>query len=465
LDVVVKESRGNPENVVALVPYLVASALAPAEVVSVSADRTTNIPKMNPEKWAEGVRFYLQLRYWVPEVKEDTSSLEALKQGGVDFENSMRPIISQGLAKTAVARYISLVSLLNNFIHSDVQAVFADDLLRNSHVDLVGTSRPALFDKIDIFSNADSLKNRPVGTMQQLGLAKEVDAVRGVGKWILAQQRGRRHGQASEVFNGCLSMDISAKLIEGSAQIGPRSISFCQDQAPLPIPGHENVPCQGRGHGLNCEQTDRLYRLFFASSYGFKTWHDAESRAELNWLQLMSIFRAASDWTTWEATLPASNGYTSADVNGFFTLAGTQIHDALKKYQSRLAMFIAQKDRTFPDGATPAEKPVIERLRNIIDEINRAYVSAVGLLVLSYGECLPYAGFDDWPQTGPYRLTSGGVMKAALASGVLPIEPILNATNFPVLFSDRQAAKCRGFPASITKGMDWLSGYEALNMR
>jgi hypothetical protein len=110
-------------------------------------------------------------------------------------------------------------------------------------------------------------------------------------------------------------------------------------------------------------------------------------------------------------------------------------------------------------SATDPEKKVAAELTALIQELDRAYVAAVSLMVLSYGESLPYTEFDDWPQSGQYGLSSGTAILDQLRAGVVPLPPTLDAQTFPILFQD---LKGRGFPRSITQGLDWLDGYDAM---
>ena len=111
---------------------------------------------------------------------------------------------------------------------------------------------------------------------------------------------------------------------------------------------------------------------------------------------VFSYFRAAADWPTWEASLPTSDGFTPALAQGFFSTQRPKIAAKLKSLQSQLVSLVVQW-QTDP-SATESEKKVAAELTALIQELDRAYVTAVSLMVLSYGESLPYMGFDDWPQ-------------------------------------------------------------------
>jgi hypothetical protein len=450
--------RSIPEHALALLPYFAASAIADPKVTTVTPDPATQLPPFDPETWAEGVQLYLQMRYWVPEVHDDTPSLNDLVQNGADFEASYNSVITRQLPRKSVARYVALVNSVNQYLEQTVQPLF-DQAQASQGLDLIGSTRPSMFSTINVFAPAETFKSRIFGTSLQLGLAQETDAVRGDGHWALTAPK---HGGAHPVFWGCLIMDVTAQLPDTSS-LGPRSFRFCTD------PSMSILICPQPGSGCYLHGTAATFPAFslLFNAYCESSCTDPqntaplmEQRAEERWPQLIKLFRSSSDWPVWENQLPVSDGFSQASAATFFDHSKDKLIVRLASLRSQLSEFIVQKE-TDPN-ATDQEKAAVAQLKDLTREIDRAYVTAVSLLVLSYGECVPATGFDDWPTEGMYGMISGTALHDRLGKGILPVAPALDASTFPVLFQGETAATCPGFPRGVTEGLDWLSGYKAL---
>ena len=452
--------RRNPEDAVALLPYFVTLTNASASVLNfnVAPDPGVKPLPFNPEVWADEVWRVLLMKYWVPQAKDDGSDIFDLKNDVNVFKTSFQtvlecpqeppPFVTSCLAKRAVMRYIVQIGILNQFLMSEVQPVFRESV--SSKIDLLGGTRPTIFSPIDIFTPPGNLGNAVLGNLIQLGIASEVVTVRGDGEFRIVYPH---HAPGRYNFFGCLVMDISAA--DGPVQIGPKSVRFCEDQriqlCHYVGPGH--FECL---HGFTLGSPDMLT---LGSMWG-KTGVDTIAQIQSRWPDLVRIFRSAPDWPSWEAQLPSSYGFSSAAA---ILAEGGKIQLALDKLKSDMYKYIVVLQNSLPHG-TSAEVSVANKFKSFIEEINRSYVTAVSLLVLTYGECLGYSGFDDWPKTGPYGLMSGDEIKSRLASGESPIIPELDAAHFPVFFANQPGgAQCRGFPAGLTKGMDWLAAYDLLH--
>lgn len=130
-------------------------------------------------------------------------------------------------------------------------------------------------------------------------------------------------------------MDESAKMNDGSGQIGP--ISFALTAADVPtfvvnIGGTQTrsyqfsngvIQLPSNNHGVSQSDYANFYYLF-------------NSPVSSNPANTFIYFRAASDWRNWEATLPASNGFSDATAQQFFSTQRDKIASKLTSLQQQL---------------------------------------------------------------------------------------------------------------------------------
>ncbi|WP_429320043.1 hypothetical protein [Paraburkholderia sp. GAS448] len=461
--------HGDPESALSLIPYMAASAQSPVAVVQVSPDSTITTPPLDPDTWADGVKRYLQIRYWVPELPDKTGALDELANPAERFKTNFAPILARQLPKAAVNRYFGVVGLLNTFLETEAQPLFKARAVKSGN-DLVGTTRPAIYHEINVFAPSDALQGQVLSAILQLGLAKEVDTVRGDGAFVIWEYRGPTHtfGWNREWFNGCIVTDISASMSDGSGSMGPISVRYC---SPPLQPGvrppierfcqhFDGAPpkCQ---HGLTFQQAMYFDQVFDGGQVFRGMEASAQDTVRARWPAFVSNFRQATDWPAWEASLPRADGFTPTMSGAFFAQQRAKIEAALAAQRAQVASFMAQ--RVHATDNTAEEEQAKLKFMSLIEEINRSYVAAVGLMILSYGECIPYNTYSDWPSSGTYALTSGTAIQLNLLKGILPSVGSLNAQSFPVLVEVSGTTRCRTFPKSILDGEDWLSGYKQLH--
>ena len=107
---------------------------------------------------------------------------------------------------------------------------------------------------------------------------------------------------------------------------------------------------------------------------------DDEKMRESQWPHVAAIFRSAPHWQAWEAQLPQSDGFSQSDSAIFFAHIKDPLDTRLASLRSQVAQFIVEKETDPNAGA--AEKKAAAEFSDMTGEIDRAYVTAVSLLVL-----------------------------------------------------------------------------------